>query len=68
MALGIMIAGLLAAVFGTTLAIALGLDLSAALLVYGLFGVCGGIVACLAGLPILRNLRRIRSSSNRTAG
>lgn len=60
MALGIMIAGLLMAVFGTTLAIVLGLDLSAALLAYGVFGVCGGTIACLAGLPILHNLRRHR--------
>jgi hypothetical protein len=68
MALGIMIAGLLAAVFGTTLAIVMGLNLSAALFFYGVFGVCGGIIACLAGLPILHNLRRHRSSDNRTAG
>ena len=60
MALGIMIAGLLAAVFGTVLAIIMGLDLSSTLIVYGIFGVCGGILACLASLPILRNLGRQR--------
>ena len=68
MALGIMIAGLLAAVSGTTLAIAMGLDLGAALLVYGLFGVCGGIIASVAGTPVLHNLRRHRARENRTAG
>ena len=67
-ALGIMVAGLLAAVLGTSLAIALGLNLSSALFFYGLFGVCGGIVACLAGLPMLRNQRRNSSPDNRTAG
>ena len=55
MALGIMIAGLLAAVSGTVLAVAMGLDLGFALFVYGVFGVCGGVFACLASLPILRN-------------
>lgn len=60
MALGIMIAGLLAAVFGITLAIAFGFNLSSALLVYGLFGVCGGVIACLGGRPFLHNLRRHR--------
>jgi hypothetical protein len=67
MALGIMIAGLLAAVSGTVLAIALGMDLSFALVVYGLFGVCGGIVACLASFPVLRNLGRHNPPNNRTA-
>lgn len=52
MALGIMIAGLLAAVFGTAVAIAMGLNLSSALIVYGIFGVCGGILACLASVPM----------------
>ena len=68
MALGIMIAGLLAAVSGTTLAIAMGMDVSLALLAYGLFGIGGGILASVAGLPILRILARHRSPNNRTAG
>ena len=68
MALGIMISGLLAAAFGTLLAILVGLDLSSTLIVYGIFGVCGGIVAGLAGLPMLRNLGRHRASRKRTTG
>jgi hypothetical protein len=68
MAVGIMIAGLLAAVFGTTLAIAMGLNLSSALIIYGLFGLCGGSIACLASLPAIRNLGRHRSPRNRTLG
>lgn len=66
MALGIMISGLLAAVFGTSFAIVMGLDLSFALVVYGVFGICGGILACLAGAPVLRNLGRHRTRHNRT--
>ncbi len=65
MALGIMIAGLLAAVLGTTLAVAMGLNLSSALMVYGIFGVCGGILACLASVPMLRSLGRARAPRNR---
>jgi hypothetical protein len=68
MALGIMIAGLVAAVLGTTLSILLGLDLSFALVVYGLFGVGGGILACFAGAPVLRNLGPQRHSRSRTSG
>ncbi len=68
MAVGIMIAGLLAAVFGTTLAIAMGLDLSSALIIYGVFGLCGGSIACLASLTTFRNLGRHRSPRNRTLG
>ena len=68
MALGIMIAGLMAAVFGTALAVVLGLDLGLALVVYGLFGVGGGILACVAGAPSFRNIGPNRSSGNRTAG
>lgn len=65
MALGIMIAGLLSAVFGTLLAIAMGLDLGLAPIVYGLFGICGGVMACIAGMPVLRNLGRTRGDRNR---
>ena len=68
MALGIMIAGLLAAVFGSLAAVVMGLNLSSALIVYGIFGVCGGILACLSGLPMLRNLGRHRAPRNRTLG
>lgn len=68
MALGIMIAGLLSAVFGTLVAIAMGLDLSFALIVYGAFGICGGIMACIAGLPIMHNLGRNRAPHKRTLG
>jgi hypothetical protein len=64
MALGIMIAGLLSAAFGTTLAVAMGLNLSSVLVVYGIFGVCGGVLACLASVPVLRNLGRHRTSRN----
>ena len=65
MALGIMIAGLLTAVSGTVLAVALGLDLGFALVVYGVFGVFGGVIA---SLPILRNVGRHGASNNRTLG
>lgn len=68
MALGIMIAGLLAAVFGTAVAIAMGLNLSSALIVYGIFGVCGGILACLASVPMHGNPRRVGASRNGTLG
>ena len=68
MALGIMIAGLLAAVLGTTLAVAMGLNLSSTLMVYGIFGVCGGILACLSSVPMLRSLGRHRASRNRPLG
>lgn len=68
MALGIMIAGLLAAVFGTAVAIAMGLNLSSALIVYGIFGVCGGILACLASVPMLGNPGRVRAPRNGTLG
>ena len=68
MALGIMIAGLLAAVVGTTLAVAMGLNLSSALMVYGIFGVCGGILACLASVPLLRSPEPDRAPRNRTLG
>ena len=68
MALGIMIAGLLAAGLGTILAVALGLDLSAAIIVYGIFGICGGVLACLASIPMLRSLGRQKSSHDRTTG
>ena len=66
MALGIMIGGILAAVFGTILAVALGLNLSSAIIVYGVFGICGGVVACLAGRPMLRNLGRHDAAQDRT--
>ena len=65
MALGIMIAGLLAAVSGTVLAVAMGLDFGFALFVYGVFGVCGGVIA---SLPNLRSLGRHGASNNRTLG
>lgn len=68
MALGIMIAGLLAAVFGTSIAVALGLNLSSALIVYGIFGICGGILACLASIPMLRNLGQHKAARDRTLG
>lgn len=68
MALGIMISGLLAAAFGALLAIVMGLDLSSTLMVYGIFGIGGGILACLTGLPLLRNLGRNRVPRNRTLG
>lgn len=68
MALGIMISGLMAAAVGTVLAIIMGLDLSSALIVYGIFGVAGGILACLAGVPMMRNLWRQRTPGNRTLG
>ena len=67
MALGIMIAGLLAAVSGTILAVALGLNLSAAIMVYGIFGICGGLLAGLASIPMLRNLGRPTSRQDNTA-
>ena len=65
MSLGILISGLLAAGFGALIAMIVGLDLSSTLFVYGIFGVCGGVLACLAGLPMLRNLGRHRASRNR---
>ena len=68
MALGIMIGGLLAAVFGTILAVALGMNLSFAIVVYGIFGICGGVVACLASSSMLRNLGRRAASRDSTAG
>lgn len=68
MAVGIMISGLLAAVFGMTLAIAMGFNFGSALFVYGLFGICGGSLACLAGLPILGNYGRHGAPRNRTIG
>ena len=68
MALGILIAGLLSAVFGTLVAVAMGLNLGSALVVYGVFGICGGITAGLAGLPILRSLGRDSAQNNRTLG
>lgn len=68
MALGIMITGILAAVFGTILAVAFGLNLSAAIIVYGIFGICGGVFACLASIPMLRNLGRQNPRRDNTAG
>ena len=68
MALGIMIAGLLAAVFGTSIAVAMGSNLSVALIIYGIFGICGGILACLASIPVMRNLAPQRIARDRTLG
>ena len=68
MAVGIMIAGFLAAVFGTALALAIGLDVASALFVYGAFGAAGGVLASLGILPLLRNLARLSGGNNRTAG
>lgn len=67
MAVGIMIAGFLAAVFGTALALAIGLNVASALLVYGAFGAAGGVLASFGILPLLRNLGRHRTDNNRTA-
>lgn len=64
MALAIMISGLLAAAIGTILALVMGLDLSSTLIVYGIFGVCGGILACLTNVPMLRSLGRHRAPHN----
>ncbi len=68
MAVGIMMAGLIAAVLGTVLAIVMGLNLSSALIIYGVFGLCGGSIACIGSLPAIRNSARHRSPRNRTAG
>ena len=66
MALSIMIAGLLAAVSGTTLAVAMGMDISLAFVAYGLFGIGGGMLACIGQTPELRNFFRHPASHNRT--
>ncbi len=68
MAVGIMIAGFLAAGFGTALALAIGLNIVSALMVYGVFGAAGGVLASFGFLPLLRNLGRQRADNNRTAG
>lgn len=68
MALGIMIAGLLAAVFGTSIAVAMGSNLSFALIIYGIFGICGGVLACLASIPMMRNLAPQKTARDRTIG
>lgn len=66
MALGIMIAGLLAATFGALIALVMGLDLSSTLMIYGIFGVCGGIFACLVIIPMRHDLGRHHTPHNRT--
>lgn len=68
MALRIMIAGILAAVFGAIVAVAMGSNLGSALIVYGIFGVCGGVLACLASLPMMRNLAPHKAAQDRTLG
>ncbi len=67
MAVGIMIAGLLAAVLGSVLAIAFGLNLGSALILYGIFGLFGGLFACLASFPAVRSFRQQRSHKNSSA-
>lgn len=64
MALGIMMSGLIAALVGTVIAVAMGLNLSSALMVYGLFGMGGGVLACLSGAPGFRNLRQSKNIRN----
>ena len=68
MALGIMMSGLIAAVLGTVMAVAMGLNLGSALVVYGLFGMGGGVLACLSGAPGFRNLRQGKTIQDRTLG
>ena len=68
MALRIMIAGLMAAVFGMIVAVAMGSDLGSALIVYGVFGICGGILACLANIPMIHHLAPHKTARDRTLG